>query len=103
MLSNVPFGVLIVERNRTKTGGRAVGILIHLQTPKSKAARRANASSVKPELRARGVLNIDFHQRSGMRSRCHHFETWPAVAPTSSEQSSRVGQSSMTERKEMKS
>lgn len=87
-------------------GGYAMGIVIKFHHARSsmlsRDAKAANVSAVSPAPRARSVESTSVHHRSGMRSRCHHLETVAAVAPVSSAQSSLVGQSSMTERNDVK-
>src|SRR5262249_4510733 len=64
------------------------------------ARNLTSRSTVKPTSRARSLLIMADHQREGIESRCHHLETEAGRAPTSDAIASRVGQSSMTARKE---
>lgn len=70
-----------------------------------RAAIRAKTPAVRDARSAVPVFKIGFHHSAGMRSRCHHLLTCAAVTPlsTSAAQASRVGQSSMIERNELKS
>lgn len=90
-----------------------------LQFPKRHSHARASAGSEgavgaraakpviiwgdNPAWIARSQPKMEDHHSAGMVSRCHHFETAEAPAPMSAARASLDGQSSITERNEVKS
>src|SRR5689334_18701828 len=94
----------MVARRRNTRGGYIMGMVLEFRHARSsipsRDAKLASLSAVSPAVRARSVESTSFHQRSGMRLRCHHLETCEAVVPVSLAQSSRVGQSSIIARNE---
>lgn len=101
------------------SGGQTMSDLLRFPTKRHHDARasenstgtgRATSaiilSAVRPSSCATLVPRTADHHSSGMRSRCHHFDTAPAEAPAgapprSAAMPSRVGQSSMIDRNEV--